>query len=471
MNDVPDHSSKLAITMSTCDATSTRPNTPLNFRWPLRVMTVSALSLLPACASQMAFMADQAPTTINNVDTLSRSPELAARNNLQPNTSVSISESADRPAGHVRLGTGVRQDSAVRTAVLTEDSASPASSPKIIPLSHRAEVGGRGTDSHHFTPAETRLNPAFGSMSPADLYPDEYVADGGDRQLPVHYYDGSRQGFDTEDTIAEYSDHHGQSHVRASNRVAVYAPRFGSVQVVEGANSGIRVSHAAKTTEFSGAGSLERLEATKQSSKEQGFVAVGSRQRADGAEANQNPIHSTATVRPQRNDKVDQGLQAESINGRQILERQQGAGFHRELANAAIWSRDLFPELSAATAQAAQTHRRLTAQATIGIDDQRAEKSEIHIVKLADRETAAAGEIIHFTIRYINTGDYDLHDVRIVDNLTPRLHFVPDSVQTDRAGDIITEPNGEGSEILTFVLDDALPAHESGTIEFEVRVK
>ncbi len=58
-------------------------------------------------------------------------------------------------------------------------------------------------------------------------------------------------------------DHHGQPHVRASNRVAVYAPRFGSVQVVEGANSGIRVSHAIKTTEFSTAGSMERQERVK----------------------------------------------------------------------------------------------------------------------------------------------------------------------------------------------------------------
>jgi len=44
-------------------------------------------------------------------------------------------------------------------------------------------------------------------------------------------------------------------------------------------------------------------------------------------------------------------------------------------------------------------------------------------------------------------------------------------VQTDREGDVLTQPNGEGSEILTFIFDDVLPAHKSGTIEFDVTVK
>jgi uncharacterized repeat protein (TIGR01451 family) len=226
-----------------------------------------------------------------------------------------------------------------------------------------------------------------------------------------------------------------------------------------------------KTTEVSAVGSLERDEGIQQSVKEEGFAAFGSRRRADGTEAQKNAIHSNGASRLQQNDKIDQGLQAQATNGMAILERQQGAEFHQKLANAAIWSRDLFPKLSGATSQATEAKARVTAHATIGIEDKRAEKSEIHIVKLADRETAEAGDTIHFTIRFINTGDYDLHNVRVVDNLTPRLQFIPGSANTTRDGDVLTQPNGEGSEILTFVLDGVLPAHESGTIEFDVRVK
>ncbi len=305
----------------------------------------------------------------------------------------------------------------------------------------------------------------------ADLYPDEYLVDGGDRKLPVHYFAGERQGFETEDTIAEYKDHFGNSHVRASNRVAVYAPRFGSVQVVEGADAGVQIHQAMGSTDIAGVGSLNRNEGLHQSVTEDGGVAVGSRKRVDGAQTKLRQIQTAQATRAHQQKKVDQSLQARAVSSQVILKRFLGAGYEEGLANAAIWSRELFPVLSASTSQATQVKARFTPQDVIGIEDQRAKKSEIHIVKMADREIAEAGDTIHFTIRFINTGDYDLHDVQIVDNLTPRLQFLADSVQTNRAGDVVTEPNGEGSLILTFEFDEPLPAHESGTIEFDVRVK
>ena len=467
--------------MTMRDLTSIKRDSQLKHQWRLAMIALSVLSFLPACTTQMAFVPDTKPKVINASEfkpDVTAAPQKEADGNTDAPAKnqtalnkVAVNETNRTSAGLVRLGHSAHRDSSLRPAVLTQDPADGASATRIIPLSHRAVSGESSTNPHHFTPAETRIDPAFGRMSPADMYPDEYLADGGDRRLPVHYFGGSRQGFDTEDTIAEYSDHNGKSHVRASNRVAVYAPRFGSVRVVEGANSGIRVNHAVKTTEFSAVGSLERQDGIQESIKEEGFAALGSRRRADGTDAFQKAIHSRTRTRAQGNDKVDQSLQAESINGRQILAREQGAGFHQELANSAVWSRDLFPKLSGTTSQATEARTRVTAQSAIGIDDERARKSEIHIVKLADRETAEAGDRIRFTIRFINTGDYDLHDVRVVDNLTPRLEFIKDSVQTDREGNVITEPNGEGSEILTFVFHDALPAHESGTIEFDVRVK
>ncbi|MCH2200353.1 MAG: DUF11 domain-containing protein [Fuerstiella sp.] len=465
------------------NATSVCSESERKYEQALTGIAVAVLLFLPACSSQsrMAFVNQQQSAIVSATEANSEAqtnvrqePDLSVVTPVDASDTlkkVELTKTQTTLAGSTRMSDWPRRDSSVRTAVSTRTSDNEVPGVKIVPMSHKVVSDVDHDPAHRFTPAEMRIDPAFGRMSPADLYPDEYLADGGDRQLPVHYFGGSRKGFDTEDTIAEYSDHNGKSHVRASNRVAVYAPRFGSVRVIEGANSDTRIHHAVQATEFSSIGSMNRRNGLRQAVKDDQFVAVSSRRRADGTEAQKNSFQSSAAIRPQRNDKVDQGLQAESIKGRRILEREQGPGFHQELANAVVWSRDLFPKLSGTTSQAAQTHRRVTAQATIGIEDQRAEKSEIHIVKLADRETAEIGDTIHFTIRFINTGDYDLHDVRIVDNLTPRLRFIPDSVQTDREGDVITEPNGEGSEVLTFVLDDRLRAHESGTIEFEVRVK
>jgi len=39
-----------------------------------------------------------------------------------------------------------------------------------------------------------------------------------------------RLGLDTEDTVAEYTDHLGRRRVKPTNRVAVYAPRFAAVR-------------------------------------------------------------------------------------------------------------------------------------------------------------------------------------------------------------------------------------------------
>lgn len=444
-------------------------------QWLLTSLPALTLAVIAGCSSPSAFLATDSP---NSSGPATATGDGHSQSGVVPavvvdasmTTTVTPLSGQTQAPGQVRLDSPSSDRLSVRPAVLTRDPAQ-TSGPTIIPMSHQVMVPPDCQDSAcQFTPAEPRISPAFARMSPADMYPDEYLADGGDRRLPVHYFAGDRQGFDTEDTIAEYSDHDGKLHVRASNRVAVYAPRFGSVRVIEGADAGLQIHHAARTTEFSAVGSMERKDSAHQSVKEDGFVAVESRQRADGAESRDNAILSQGSTRLEQNNKIDQGLQAQSINGMHILERLQGARFQEELANAAIWSRDLFPELSASTSVAGEARTRVTAQAAIGID-QRAEKSEIHIVKLADRETADAGDTIHFTIRFINTGDYDLYNVRIVDNLTPRLQFLAESAKADCEGQFSATPNGEGSDIIAFEMAQPLGPHKSGTIEFDVTVK
>jgi len=52
-------------------------------------------------------------------------------------------------------------------------------------------------------------------------------------------------------------------------------------------------------------------------------------------------------------------------------------------------------------------------------------------VKLADKQIAKPGDIVTFTIRYDNIGDREVHDVVIIDNLTPRLEYIEDSAECD----------------------------------------
>jgi uncharacterized repeat protein (TIGR01451 family) len=90
---------------------------------------------------------------------------------------------------------------------------------------------------------------------------------------------------------------------------------------------------------------------------------------------------------------------------------------------------------------------------------------------MADRSEARPGDVVTFTLRYDNLGPRELYHVRIVDNLTPRLELVLDSETSDRSGVVKFEDNQEGSLVLTFELDGALPPKTGGVVTFQARVR
>ncbi len=71
--------------------------------------------------------------------------------------------------------------------------------------------------------------------------PQEFLCDGGDYDDNARVRrDDSIGGLDPEDTIVHYTTEAGDIEIAASNRVCVYAPRFGSVRRVTGAIAGGR---------------------------------------------------------------------------------------------------------------------------------------------------------------------------------------------------------------------------------------
>lgn len=340
-------------------------------------------------------------------------------------------------------------------------------------------VRGSHATFHAAEPRQPLPEPAFtglpqqvvGGSPLAEMYPDEYVFDGGDRGEPVHYFGTTRRGFETEDTIAEFRDHDGKNHVKASNRVAVYAPRFGSVRTITGPGIDVKVEKAHGSTDLSTIGNLHIENALMANVQDTPLLGVDARSRADGVETNLNPEVSKQSSRPSINRKVDQGMEGVSFINVGTLEMDEGAIISEQMQNALTWTRDQFPQLSASTSQSADVYSRIRVQATVGVEDNRKTKGQVRLIKLADRDTAVSGEVLTFTIHFENLGDFDVHDVRIVDNLTPRLQYVDGSAQTDALGEVIITPNGEGSQTLTFKLEDGLKGHESGTIQFQTRVR
>ena len=56
----------------------------------------------------------------------------------------------------------------------------------------------------------------------------------------------------------------------------------------------------------------------------------------------------------------------------------------------------------------------------------------LRIVKVASTAFAEPGDEVDFTIRFDNVGDQTIHNVAILDSLSTRLEYIPDSAQCSR---------------------------------------
>lgn len=340
------------------------------------------------------------------------------------------------------------------------------------------QPGGPG-----FCPAEPRLesnangHPLYRmetiAASPdADLYADEYIFDGGDRALSAAMHT-NRSGLDTEDTVAAFADHTGELRTTASNKVAVYAPRFGSIRTVTGLVADTKVDKAAGAKDNLAAGNLKTGKAAQENVHDTVLYELEKRDRLDGMKASTPPMQARRTENAGQNRKVDEGHEGRAYSSPGAFNRHDSFVLAQQMQNASAWTRDQFPVITAVTTNASEITANFKVQQTIGVKDERETRGNVHIVKLADRELAQSGDTITFTIRFQNTGDFDVYEVAIVDNLTPRLDYTGGSARIDdnHPGEVTVEPNGEGSSILTFRLDNPLKGHESGTITFEATVR
>lgn len=348
--------------------------------------------------------------------------------------------------------------------------------------SHRTGYSSQAPDG--FIPAEPRMDcppgtPYSNAMETVaagpspDVYADEYLIDGGDRESPVQSVDGGRFGLDSEDTVAQFADHTGAKRIKPSNRVAVYSPRFGSVRTVSGLETDIKVDKALGARDLRGPGSLKTGQQPAANVRESGIVGLDSRRRADAADSAIPASESKESLQASQSRKFDKGLEDRKYTGPYQLGTFDAAIQSQQARNAVVWTRNLFPQMTAGTASAGALKATFRLQQTVGIEDERKTKGDIRILKLADRESAQAGDIVTFTIQYENTGDFDVYDVKIVDNLTPRLQYVADSAVLDSVnpGEVSVAPNGEGSQVLTFTLQKPLEGHGSGEIRFQTRVR
>lgn len=305
----------------------------------------------------------------------------------------------------------------------------------------------------------------------AEQFPDEYLFDGGDREYPVHYDGDIMVGVESEDTVAEFRDHKGARKVKASNRVAIYSPRFAAVRTFTSISEGYNVQRPiSNVDQVQGAGLRQKV-GGKTGVQRDRVQGVRMRSRVSGVFSQTTRKDVSAAKAITQHVKLMNLFEDVQFLHDGKMRQSEMAQLHRGMNSAATWTRDLNPVIVANLTAAQEVYANFKVAELVGTDEGHKQPGRLRLVKLADKEVAKPGDVITFTIRFDNLGDRELRHVRLIDNLTPRLEYVDDSATSDLPGSINVDDNGEGSHILRFELDNPLPRNTGGVITFQAKLR
>jgi uncharacterized repeat protein (TIGR01451 family) len=403
---------------------------------------------------------------------------VSAQSNL-----IEEADKAGRPLALIRLGGRLPTKSHTHSSFYGSGAPVQASNTKANPdrgvrsaVSFSAAEPRVQLTSHRTIQEPALTNPAtagaiVSNSTLAEQFPDEYLFDGGDRNLPVHYDGPIVMGIETEDTVSEYRDHQGNRRVKASNRVAIYAPRFAAVRTIQGISESFNVQRQNSNVEQRHGASLHHKLVSKTNSQRDRLQGVRMRSRAGGIESQttRRDVSSSKTIA--EHSKLLNAFEDVQFLHDGKFHQSEMARLQRSLRAAARWTRELNPVIIANLTSAQEVYANFKVADLTGIEERHKQAGRMRILKLADTDVAKPGDVITFTIRFDNLGDQELRFVRLIDNLTPRLEYVDDSATSDLPGTINVDDNGEGSHILRFELDNPIAGKSGGFITFQARVR
>ncbi len=300
---------------------------------------------------------------------------------------------------------------------------------------------------------------------------EEYLCDGGDAGAPVAVSPNWEvYGLGLEDTVAHYDTLDGRTLVEPSNKVCVYAPRFGAVRVVSriAENENIDQPGGVEKPEYLvkadrvavPTSSLQRYQArgdvgTKIASAYRTHQGDGAMSSALFAGAFQDAFLPFEDLSAIRNGIFDQAEKA------RLSESTQAA---------IVWTNDLAVQAVLDGRLAAGVTQNERTEEIFTVKDLR-NSPKLRVIKVASTQSAQPGEFVDFTLRYDNVGDQPLGNIVLVDNLTTRLEYVPDSAQSSLKARFAVEPNEADSLVLRWEIDEDIKPGEGGIVRFRCRVR
>lgn len=299
---------------------------------------------------------------------------------------------------------------------------------------------------------------------------DEYLCDGGDYGTPAGVHaDWSITGLEQEDAISHYDTVDGRVLVTPSNRVCIYAPRFAVVRrVVQPLVHEQPVFVNQASDELSLAKATMALPPISQKQRHAVAVDLGQqpanlfrqRQHVGGLENLQATMDAFASLGAYANLTIIRTGEVSDAE-KALVERAKEAAITLTGVQA--------PQVAFGVKQA---------HAEVGIrqpglvyQTDGPDTPKLRLLKLASCGHAQPGEEVEFTLRYDNIGDQTIGNVTIVDNLTTRLEYVPETAKSSVDADFITQSNDAGSLILRWEVRDPVKPGEGGILRFKVKVR
>ena len=335
-----------------------------------------------------------------------------------------------------------------------------------LPLSPEAAIKRNDGDK----PLDRKVFQAANFRFHRQSTPEEYVFDGDDRGLKIQVDpDFNVYGLDPEDTFGHFDTLDGKRIVVPSNRVAIYAPRFGSVRKIDGVVNAqfnqptvafFEREQTVQATDTSFAATSKQFEMPVRS---QGGT------RASGLMDQTRGVTVRETLVPGGTRNYQSLIVGESILRINNLDKAIGAQLQAGLQAAVAWETDLGLQVFAKGVQPIIVRDLTTAQEAMHIESEN--DPTLQVVKTANVLAARAGDQVEFTIRFDNISNKPIGNVTLMDNLTRRLVYVDGSSECTLKSEFKQDVNEAQSLALRWEITDPVEPGTGGVIRFRCRVR
>ncbi len=305
---------------------------------------------------------------------------------------------------------------------------------------------------------------------PHRIFPrDEYLCDGGDGVYRGSLDDVDGEGIEPSDTIAQFDSELRRGHVVASNRACIYAPRFAATRRIYRVREGesydrVGGLHEAVLTRSEIAPTVPN-DVIQDLAVERQIVETIDHELQDatrGLLLDETDVLAESGVREL---PFESGLAAHSVQ----LDRIQRVREEQQGVNAIQWTNIESVEL-AIDGRPAQAVSDVGPPSDVYIYEVNREP-RLRLTKTLSTPAAEPGDVVVITIHYDNIGDSPIENLRIVDSLTTRLEFIPDSNVSSRRALFSTRDNSVGSSRLLWEVRDTVQPGEDGEVQFRCRVR